>query len=298
LEVGEQSEKETLPLTNTRRKIIDRIMTGLVMAGVVVAVGFLIAIIADTIIIGAPVLNWTFLSSTPLPIGTAGGGIGPEIEGTFIMVGLGTLISVPIGVFAGVFFSEWPESRLSFLSGFANDVLAEFPSMVIGIFVYLLLVLYLGTYSGIAGAVALAIIMIPIVARTTDESLKLVPRTLREASIALGVSRWRTVFRIVIGTGKAGLATGILLAIARATGETAPLIITSFSFVATKFSTNIFQPMSALPVLIWLYGISPFPISQQQAWGAALLLIIVMLALNLSVKFVIGRKFGAVRAEI
>lgn len=293
-----KEDEETLPLTNLKRKIVDKIMTGLVMAGVVIAVGFLIAILADTIIKGAPALNWNFLSGIPVPVGYSGGGIGPEIEGTAVMVGIATLISVPIGVFAGIFFSEWPESRLSLISGFANDVLTGFPSMVIGIFVYLVVVLYIGHFSGLAGAVALSIIMIPIIARTTDEALKLVPRTLREASIALGVTRWKTVFRVVIGTGKAGLATGILLAIARAAGETAPLIVTSFSFVATKYSTNIFQPMSAMPVLIWLYGISPFASWQNQAWGAALLLIIIMLGLNLSVKLIIGRKFGAVRAEI
>jgi phosphate transport system permease protein len=292
------AEKESLSVTNVRRQLLDKLMTGLIMLGVVVAVAFLIAILADTVVKGVPALSWKFLTSIPVPVGVPGGGIGPELEGSFIMVGLATLISVPVGVFAGIFFSEWPESRLSFLSGFANDVLAEFPSMVIGIFVYLIIVLYMGHFSGIAGAIALAIIMIPIVARTTDESLKLVPRTLREASIALGVTRWRTVFRVVIGTGKAGLATGILLAIARAAGETAPLIITSFSFVGPKFSTNIFQPMSALPVLVWLYGISPFSIWQEKAWGAALILVIIMLALNLSVKLFIGRRFGAVRAEI
>jgi len=170
--------------------------------------------------------------------------------------------------------------------------------MVIGIFVYLILVLAMGSFSAIAGALALAIIMIPIVARTTDEALKVVPQTLREASIALGVPRWKTVLRIVIGTGKAGLATGILLAVARAMGETAPLIITSFSFVAGTYSTNLLHPISAMPVLIWLYGISPFAAWQAKAWGAALILIAMMLALNLTVKLLIGRKFGAVRAEI
>jgi phosphate transport system permease protein len=291
-------ETKELPTLSLRRKLIDRVMTGLVLVGVIIAVAALVAILADTVIKGAPVLSWSFLTTVPVPIGIPGGGIGPEIEGTFILVGLATLISVPIGVGAGIFFSEWPESRLSFISGFANDVLAEFPSMVIGIFVYLVLVLAMGSFSAIAGAVALAVIMIPIVARTTDESLKLVPRTLREASIALGVTRWKTVLRVVIGTGKAGLATGILLAIARASGETAPLIITSFSFVAGNYSSNLLHPISAVPVLIWLYGISPFTTWQAKAWGAALVLIIIMLAVNLTVKLLIGRKFGGLRAEI
>lgn len=295
-------ETQTPPTISLWRRLFDKLMSGLVIAGVVLALVSLVLILADTIIRGAPALSWSFLTSTPVPIGIPGGGIGPELEGTFILVGIATLISVPIGVGAGIFFSEWPESRLSFLSGFANDVLAEFPSMVIGIFVYLVLVLYMGSFSGIAGALALSIIMIPIIARTTDESLKIVPRTLREASIALGVSRWKTVTKIVVSTGKAGLATGILLGVARAAGETAPLIVTSFSFVSQNYpssaSSSLIHPLSALPVLIWLYGISPFTVWQAKAWGAAFILIIIMLALNLSVKLLIGRKFGGVRAEI
>jgi phosphate transport system permease protein len=292
------TEKRDLPVISRKRRLTDKLMTGLVMIGVGLAVLFLVVILVDTVIRGAPVVNWSFLTSVPVPVGIPGGGIGPELVGTFILVGIATLISVPIGVGAGIFFSEWRESKLSFLAGFANDVLAEFPSMVIGIFVYLLLVLAMGGFSAIAGAVALSIIMIPIVARTTDESLKIVPRTLREASIALGVSRTKTVMKVVIGTGKAGLATGILLAVARAAGETAPLIVTSFSFVSSYYPTSLTHPISALPVLIWLYGISPFATWQAKAWGAALILVLIMLAMNLSIKFFIGRRFGAVRAEI
>jgi phosphate transport system permease protein len=296
------TETEPLPTISRWRVVVDKLMTGLVLVGVVIAVGLLVVILADVVIRGAPAISWKFFTGTPVPETLGVGGIGPELEGTFILVGIATLISVPIGVGAGILFSEWPESRLTFLSGFANDVLAEFPSMVIGIFVYVVLVLYVRTFSGLAGAIALAIIMIPIVARTTDESLKIVPRTLREASVALGVSRWKTVTRIVIGTGKAGLATGILLAVARAAGETAPLIVTSFSFVAQKYPTSasgaLFHPLSALTVFIWLYGISPYPSWWTQAWGAALVLIVIMLALNLTVKFLISRKFGGVRAEI
>ena len=169
-----------------------------------------------------------------------------------------------------MFFSEWPESRLSTLSSFMNDVLAEFPSIVIGIFVYIVIVLATGTFSALAGAVALSIIMIPIVARTTEESLKLVPRSLREASMALGISRWKTVLRVVITTGKAGLFTGILLAVARAAGETAPLILTALG--NTYYASSLLQPTAAMPLLIYVYGISPFADWQAKAWGAALVL--------------------------
>ena len=241
-------------------------------------------------------MSLSFLTNLPTPVGVPGGGIGPDLEGTFIMVGIATLISVPIGVGAGIFFSEWPESRLSLISSFMNDVLAEFPSMVIGVFIYVLVVLATGTFSSIAGAAALSIIMIPIVARTTEESLKIVPQTLREAAIALGVSRWRTVTRVVIPTGKSGLITGILLAVARAAGETAPLILTALG--STFFIKSLFQPTAALPLLIYEYGISPYADWHAVAWGAALVLVIIMLALNLSVKLLLGRRFVEVRAEI
>jgi phosphate transport system permease protein len=177
-----------------------------------------------------------------------------------------------------------------------NDVLAEFPSIVIGIFVYIILVLTTKSFSAVAGAVALSIIMIPIVARTTEESLKLVPRTLREASIALGVSRWRTVIRVVIGTGKAGLVTGILLAVARAAGETAPLLLTALG--NSFFAKGLFQPTAALPLLIYSYGISPYAQWHADAWGAALILVVIMLALNLFIKLVIGGKFAGAGAEM
>ncbi len=296
VEMKVESETHGLPTIARRRVIMDKLMTSLIVVGVILAVASLVVILADTFIRGAPALSLSFLTNKPTPVGVLGGGIGPDLEGTFILVAIATAISVPIGVGAGIYFSEWPESRLSFFSGFANDILAEFPSMVIGIFVYLVLVLYMHTFSAIAGAVALSIIMIPIVARTTDESLKLVPRTLREASIALGVSRWKTIMKVVISTGKAGLATGILLAVARAAGETAPLLITAFG--SDYFTRSLNHPIAALPLLIFEYGISPYPQWQEAAWGAALILIAIILAVNLSVKLLIGRKFGGVRAEI
>jgi len=274
----------------------DKLMTGLVVLAVVVALIPLALILGDTIIQGAPVLNLSFLTNTPTPVGVAGGGVGPAIEGTFTMVGIATLISVPLGVGAGIFFSEWPESRLSALSSFMNDVLAEFPSIVIGIFVYIIIVLTTKTFSALAGAVALSIIMIPIVARTTEESLKLVPRTLREASVALGISRWRTIISIVISTGKSGLLTGILLAVARAAGETAPLILTALG--TTFFARGLFQPTAALPLLIYTYGISPYAQWHADAWGAALVLVMIMLVLNLVVKLVIGGRSGITRSEM
>ncbi|HYB45079.1 MAG TPA: phosphate ABC transporter permease PstA [Nitrososphaerales archaeon] len=282
--------------TPRNRRLLDRLMNVLVGLAVVLALVPLVLIVADVVVQGASVVNLSFLTGLPKPPNVPGGGIGPAVEGSAIMVGVATLISVPVGVGAGIFFSEWPESRLSFISSFTNDVLAEFPSIVIGIFVYVVVVLTTHTFSALAGALALAIIMIPIVARTTEESLKIVPTTLREASMALGISRWKTVIRIVISTGKNGLATGILLAVARATGETAPLLLTALG--SSFFLTGLSQPTAALPLLIFTYATSPYKIWQQEAWGAALVLVVFMLALNLFVKLVIGRKFSEIRAEI
>jgi phosphate transport system permease protein len=286
--------KPTLTIARSR-VLIDKIMSVLIGAAVVIAVGALVVILVDTLIKGLPVMSVSFLTNLPHPTGVPGGGIGPALQGTLIMVGLATLISVPIGVGAGVYFSEWPESRISLISSFTNDVLAEFPSMVIGIFIYIILVVTTKSFSGLAGAVALAIIMIPIVARTTEESLKIVPRTLREASIALGVSRWKTVLRIVMSTGKAGLVTGILLAIARAAGESAPLLVTSLG--NSYFAKSIFGPVGAVPLLIYEYGISPYKDWQADAWGAALVLVAIMLVLNLAIKLGIRRGAKGLSAQ-
>jgi phosphate transport system permease protein len=271
-------------------------MTALTVVAVALALIPLLLIVGVTIVNGAPVMSLSFLTSVPTPVGVPGGGIGPAIQGTFIMIALAILIAVPIGVGAGVFFSEWPETRLSRVSSFMNDVLAEFPSMVIGIFVYVIYVLVTGHFGAIPGALALAFIMVPIIARSTEASLKLVPQTLREASVALGVSRSKTVWHVVISTGRAGLLTGIVLAIARAAGETAPLLVTAaWSF---HYATSLTEPIASLPYMIYYYGISVYPAWQADAWGAALLLIAVMLALNLSLKLLIGRRFAGTRAEI
>src|SRR5579872_2159445 len=271
------------------RKIVNRIAIGAIFAAVILAIIPLFFILADVIVKGAPELNLNFLTKLPTPVNVPGGGVVNSIEGSFVMVGFASLISLPIGIGAGIFLSEWGEMRFAAFASFTNDVLAEFPSIVIGIFVYVLFVLTTHTFSAFAGGLALAIIMIPIVARTTEESLKLVPRSLREASMALGVTRWRTITRVVLSTGRGGLVTGVLLSIARAAGETAPLLLTALG--STLALTNLLQPTAALPLLIYTYGISPFPDWQNKAWGASLVLILIVLALNLSVKALTRGKF-------
>ncbi len=278
------------------RKIVNRMMSILLIVAVVLAVVPLIYILADVIIRGAPAISLAFLTHLPTGPLLSGGGIANTISGTFTMVGIAALISIPIGVGAGIFFSEWPNSKLSTVSSFMNDVLTGFPSMVIGLFVFIAVVLNTKHFSAFAGSVALSFIMIPIIARTTDESLKMVPTTLREASMALGVPRWKTIFRVVVSTGKNGLMTGVVLAIARATGETAPLLLTAAT--STHFITDLFtQPTASMTVLIYQYGTSPYQSWQTQAWGAALVLILIMLALNLFVKLVIGRNLTEARIE-
>ena len=272
------------------------LMSILLIVALILAIVPLILILSEVIIRGAPAINVGFLTHLPTGPTFSGGGIANTIDGTFIMVGLAALISIPIGVGAGIFFSEWSSSKLSTVSSFMNDVLTGFPSMVIGMFVFILIVLSTKHFSAFAGAVALSLIMMPIIARTTDESLKLVPTSLREASMALGVPRWKTIFKVVVSTGKNGLITGVVLAVARATGETAPLLLTAAT--STHYITNIFnQPTGSMTILIYQYGTSPYNSWQTQAWGAALVLILIMLGLNLFVKLVIGRNLTESRME-
>lgn len=271
-------------------------MKVLVLLAVVIAVIPLVLVVGDVVAQGLPAISWNFFTEIP-PSPLAGyGGIVNGIEGSFLMVGMATLIAVPLGIGAGIYFSEWPESRLSFLSSFTNDVLAEFPTITIGLFIFVLIVGPTRTFSAVAGAAALAIIMLPIVARTTEESLKIVPTTLREASMALGIPRWKTIFSVVISTGKSGLATGILLAIARAAGETAPLVVTA-GYISFP-PTGLFRPTASVPYIVYNFGTAGYSNWTTVAWGAALVLVAFMLILNLSVKFFIGRKYAGVRAEI
>ncbi len=277
------------------RKILNKLMTILVIVAVLLAVIPLVLILGDVFVRGAPALSIGFLTHLQKPPNVSGGGIANAIVGTFTMVGIASLISVPIGIGAGIFFSEWASSKVSTISSFMNDVLTGFPSIVLGLFVFVIIVFPTRQFSAFAGGVALSFVMLPIIARTTGESLKLVPMTLREASMALGIPRWKTIFRIVIGTGKNGLLTGILLAVARATGETAPILLTASTSI--YFAKSIFQPTASMTVLIYNYATSPYASWQTQAWGAALVLILIMLGLNLLVKLTIGRNLSGTRIE-
>lgn len=278
-------------ITYQRRILKDKLFTSLEILAVILAIIPMASIIADAILKGLNAISISFLLSEPAPAGIAGGGIGPAIEGTAIMVGIAFLMAVPVGLGAGIYISEWPESRFSRIIIFFNDLLADFPSIIIGIFVYLIFVLSTGHFGALAGSIALSFIMIPIVARATEGSLKMVPKSIREASFALGIPKWKTIIWIVMSTGKAGLVTGIILAVARAAGETAPLLLTAgWSF---HFATSLNQPIASIPYLIYYYGTSPYPDWQAQAWGAALILVFLILTVNIITRLLFSNKLGS-----
>jgi phosphate transport system permease protein len=283
----------------TYRKFKDRLFFVLCLGCIIIAVVPLGSILFEVIARGAPQLSLQFITQPYQPPslpGESAGGIGPAIQGTLILIGLTSLIGIPIGVMSGVFLAEYGNNKYAAVMRTINDVLTEFPSIVVGITVFLTVVLSLGHFSPIAGAVALSFILIPIVARTTEESLKLVPNSTREASLALGVRRWRTIVSVVLPEAGSGLVTGSLLAVARIAGETAPLIMTIFG--SPYFFQGFNQPMDALPLRIWRDVTSPDSSLIAQGWGAALVLILVVLSLNIGVRVATARRSIGARARL
>ncbi len=270
-----------------RRRRVNRVVEISSTVAALLAVAVLLIVVFSVFRKGVGALNLGFFTkSTPL-FGASGGGIANAIVGTGIMVGLATLMAVPIGLLVAIYTSEFAEQRVAHVVRFALDILNGVPTIITGIFVVGLIVIPQGHGSGTAGAVALAIIMLPIVARTAQEVLALVPETLKEAAYALGVTRWRTTLRVTLPTAAGGLLTGSLLAIARVAGETAPLILTSFLF-APGVITDPSQGLASIPLFIFQSSESPSPESHTQAWAAALVLIAFVLVLN-----VIARAFYA-----
>jgi len=266
-----------------KRLLVDKIVRIIVFTCVIVAIIPLGSILFEVFKNGAAVISIEFLTETPGAIGSGEGGIGPAIQGTLIIIGLSSLIGVPIGVMSGIFLSEYGDNHLAKSIRFFNDVFMEFPSIVLGIFAFLMIVLILGHFSVWAGAFALSLIMFPIVARTTEESLKMVPVTYREAGTALGLKKWVITFRIVISAAKNGMITGVLLSVSRIGGETAPLIMTILG--SSQFFSGMNVPMDALPLRIWRLSLLPYDSAQLQGWGSALVLIIIILGINLGVRY-------------
>jgi phosphate transport system permease protein len=275
----------------TLRRAVSRFMVGLMVLAVVFAVLPLILILVTLVVRGASSLSPLFFTQLPAPAGETGGGVVHALVGTLIIVGTACLIGLPIGIGAGIYCAEFPGSRLTWVSRFVADVLNGTPSIVVGVFVWAWIVAPQKHFSAFAGSVALAMLMVPMVMRTTEEMIKLVPNSLREAALALGYPRWRTSLSIVVRTTLPGIVTGGLLAVARIAGETAPLLFTALG--SQYLSTNLNRPMAALPLTVFTYATGPYEEWHRYAWAAALVLILVVFVLSLVARVVIGRKFAA-----
>ena len=259
------------------------------LSGVVVLLP-LFLIFYYTLAQGVSSINLDFFTKMPKPVGEVGGGMANALVGTAVLVGLGSLFGLPVGIFAGIYLSEYGDNRFASSVRFLADVLSGVPSIVIGVVAYMLVVLPMKHFSALAGGVALGLLMIPTVTRTTEEMIKLVPNSYREASLALGVPHWKTTLRVVLPTALKGITTGILLALARAAGETAPLLFTA---LGNRFwSTSIDQPIGSLTVFIFDYAKAPFEDWNRQAWSAALVLIMLIVVLNASFRIVTKGKYA------
>ncbi|MBD0373316.1 MAG: phosphate ABC transporter permease PstA [Pyrinomonadaceae bacterium] len=253
-----------------------------------VAVTVLVIILGYIAWQGISSINLQFLIDTPKPVGE-GGGIGNAILGTLILLGLGSVMGLPLGIAGGIYLSEFGDNWFGRTVRFVTDTLTGVPSIVIGIFVYTLIVLRMKQFSTIAGGVALALIMIPIVMRTTEEMIRLVPTSLREGALALGAPQWRVTMGVVLPAASSGIATGCMLAIARVSGETAPLLFTAFG--SRFFNWHLDEPMASLTVQIYNYAISPYDEWHAQAWAATLVLMTLILAINITVRFFTRKRF-------
>jgi phosphate transport system permease protein len=259
---------------------------------IIVFVAFLITLPLLFIILyifreGISKINWTFLTHIPKPVGETGGGIVNALLGSIIIVLVASIIAIPVGILGGIYLSENKDSKLSYWSRLAVDVLQGVPSIVIGIVVYFWAVKPFGTFSAISGSVALAIMMLPIIIRSTEETLKLIPNSLKEAGLALGLPYHKVILRILVPCGISGILSGIILSVARIAGETAPLLFTAFGNPYLNF--NIAKPMQSMPLLIFNYATSPYDDWHNLAWGAALILLFTVLLLNILTKIITQR---------
>ncbi len=272
-----------------RRKTTNVIMLSLSLLSALVTLVPLIFIFYYTISKGISNLNIDFFTKLPTPVGESGGGMVNAIVGTLILIGIGGGIGIPVGLFTGTYLAEFGNNKFGATVRFLTDVLSGIPSIVVGVVAYTLVVLPMKSFSALAGGVALAILMIPTIIRTTEEMIKLVPQSYREAGLGLGIPKWKTILLIVLKTAWKGIATGILLGLSRAAGETAPLLFTA---LANRFwSTNIFQPIASLSVYIYQYASAPYKDWNDQAWTAALVLILLISLLSLIFRFITRSKY-------
>lgn len=270
-----------------RRRVTDHVMTGLAILTVIIVLAPLIAIFGDLVYKGASSLNWAFFTQTPKPVGETGGGMANAIVGSILILGIASVIGVPFGIGAGIYLAEYGRNRLGSMIRFTADVLNGVPSIVVGVVAWAIVVLYQRHFSALAGGVALAIMMVPTICRTTEEMLLLVPQSLREASYGLGVPRWRTTLSITLRTATSGVITGVMLAFARIAGETAPLLFTTLGNQFWNLQPN--QPTAALPLQIYVYANSPYDDWHRQAWAGSLVLIILIVGAVSAVRYVVRR---------
>ena len=269
------------------RKFKSSAMITLCFISVLIAIVPLFVILLYTISKGVDAISWDFFTKMPKPAGEAGGGMANALVGSGILLGLGSIVGLPVGILSGIYLSENRNSMFASIVRFLTEVLNGIPSIVVGVFAYGVIVVPMHRFSAIAGGFALAILMLPIVTRTTEEMLNLVPASFREASLALGISKWKTTLFVIFPTAMKGVFTGILLSIARAAGETAPLLFTS---LGNRFwSTQLDQPIASLTVFIYDYAKAPFDDWNRQAWAAALVLVVIILFINIIFR-IISRK--------
>ncbi|MGH9495820.1 MAG: phosphate ABC transporter permease PstA [Candidatus Sulfotelmatobacter sp.] len=274
-----------------RRRVTDKVMTGVAISTVLIVLAPLVAIFTYLVYKGIGSINWAFLTQTPKPVGEAGGGMANAIVGSLFILSIASVIGVPLGVGAGIYLAEFGRNRFGAAIRFTADVLNGVPSIVIGIVGYAIVVLYQKHFSALAGGVALAIMMVPTICRTTEEMLLLVPQALREAAYGLGVPRWRTTLSITLRTATSGVITGVMLAFARIAGETAPLLFTTLGNQFWNLKLN--QPTAALSLQIYTYGLSPYDDWHRQAWAGSLVLIVIIVGAISAVRYVVRRgSFG------
>jgi len=278
------------------RNFTNGFMQTLTFACAILVVVPLVLVFYHLIEEGFTSINWAFFTQLQKPVGETGGGMANAIVGTFILIGQAAVIGVPIGVLGGVFLSEYGGSKLNWWIRFAADILNGVPSITWGIVVWALLVMPMHTFSALAGGVVLGLMMIPLVMRTTEEVLQLVPGGYREAALALGIAKWKTIVQIVVRTALKGIVTGVLLALARVAGETAPLMFTALG--NQNWTHKLTEPVAAMPLQIYEYAKSPYDDWHRQAWAAALVLLLLVLCINISVRFLTRDRFSRIQTEV
>lgn len=270
----------------TRRRIASALSIVLTSLFAMLAVAFLVYLVVFVAVQGARFLNIAFFTLPPAPEGETGGGVGPAIQGTLVLLGLASIVGIPLGLFTGIYLAEFGRGAFANAVRFLVDTLTGIPTIIFGLFAWIIIVVPSHSFSAIAGGVALGIIMIPTMARTTEEVLRLVPKELREASIALGATESRTILRVVLPAAGSGIITGIVLALARVAGETAPLLMTAFG--SAYFNYNIQQPIDALPLRVFNFILSPYQVEINEAYAGSFILLLLVIAASLAIRLATG----------